>query len=140
MSSVLVVDVGTSGLRGAIVRDDASVGHVHHRELLPDSPAPGLVEFDPAVMAATALECAQAAVADGGPVDAVGITNQRASAIVWDRATGEPVGPGIGWQDLRTAGTCIVLREQGIRVAPNASATKLSYLLDTADPDRSRDL
>jgi glycerol kinase len=70
----------------------------------------------------------------------VGITNQRASTIVWDRATGEPVGPGLGWQDLRTVGTCLVLREQGLRVAPNASATKLSYLLDEADPDRTRDL
>ena len=53
---------------------------------------------------------------------------------------GEPVGPGIGWQDLRTVGTCLVLREQGIRVAPNESATKLAMLLDLADPDRTRDL
>jgi glycerol kinase len=91
-------------------------------------------------MAKAALECAHAALADGGPVDAVGITNQRASTIVWDRVTGEPVGPGVGWQDLRTAGMCLVLREQGLRVAPNASATKLAFLLDMADPDRSRDL
>jgi len=73
-------------------------------------------------------------------VAAVGITNQRASAIVWDRATGEPVGPGIGWQDLRTVGTCLVLQADGIHLAPNASATKVGYLLDTYDPDRSRDL
>jgi glycerol kinase len=91
-------------------------------------------------MAKAALECAQAALADGGPVGAVGITNQRASTIVWDRTTGEPVGPGVGWQDLRTAGMCLMLRDQGLRVAPNASATKLAFLLDMADPDRSRDL
>jgi glycerol kinase len=91
-------------------------------------------------MAAAALECARAALAAGGPVAAVGITNQRASTIVWDRTTGEPVGPGLGWQDLRTVGECLVLREQGLRVAPNASATKLAHLLDLADPDRSRDL
>ena len=55
-------------------------------------------------------------------------------------STGEPVGPGIGWQDLRTVGTCLVLQGDGIRLAPNLSATKLAYLLDTYDPDRSRDL
>ena len=138
--SLLVVDVGTSGLRAAIVRPDATVEHVHHQMLLPTSPAPGFVEFDAAAMAKAALECAHAALAAGGPVDAVGITNQRASTIVWDRATGEPVGPGVGWQDLRTAGMCLVLREQGLRVAPNMSATKLAFLLDMADADRSRDL
>jgi glycerol kinase len=138
--SILVVDVGTSGLRAAIVRPDATVEHVHHRQLLPSSPAPGFVEFDAAAMARAALECARAALADGGPVAGVGITNQRASTIVWDRKTGEPVGPGVGWQDLRTAGMCLMLREQGLRVAPNASATKLAFLLDMADPDRARDL
>ncbi|MGH9119199.1 MAG: FGGY family carbohydrate kinase [Acidimicrobiales bacterium] len=140
--SLLVVDVGTSGLRAAIVRDDASIAHVHHRELLPTSPAPGFVEFDPAAMAAAAVEVAEAALAAGGPVDAVGITNQRASTIVWDRTTGEPVGPGVGWQDLRTAGMCLMLQDQGLRLAPNQSATKLAFLLDLADPDRTgrRDL
>jgi glycerol kinase len=138
--SLLVVDVGTSGLRAAIVRPDATVEHVHHVPLLPDTPAGGLVEFDATAMASAALECARAALAAGGPVAAVGITNQRASTIVWDRATGEPVAPGLGWQDLRTVGECLMLREQGLRVAPNASATKLAHLLDLADPDRTRDL
>ena len=140
MSGILVVDVGTSGMRAAIVRPDATVVHVQARPLLPTSPAPGFVEFDPAEMATAALECASAALEAGGPVDGVGITNQRASTIVWDRATGEPVGPGVGWQDLRTAGMCLMLRDQGLRVAPNASATKLAFLLDMADPDRTRDL
>jgi glycerol kinase len=79
-------------------------------------------------------------LAAAGPVDAVGITNQRASTIVWDRATGVPVGPGIGWQDLRTVGTCLVLQADGIHLAPNASATKAAWLLDQADPERARDL
>ena len=138
--SLLVVDVGTSGLRAAIVRPDATVDHVHYREQLPSTPMPGFVEFDAAAMAAAALEVAQAALADGGPVAAVGITNQRASTIVWDRATGEPVGPGVGWQDLRTVGTCLMLQGQGVRLTPQASATKLAFLLDMADPDRARDL
>ena len=138
--SLLVIDVGTSGLRAAVVRPDASIAADQHRELLPSSPEAGLVEFDPAEMATLALEVARAVLAEGGPVEAVGITNQRASTIVWDRATGEPVGPGIGWQDLRTVGTCLVLQADGIRVAPNASATKAAWLLDAADPERTRDL
>src|SRR5580698_4692349 len=136
--SVLVVDVGTSGVRAAIVRPDASVEHVHYAPVLPDTPAPGLVEFDAGVMAGAVLAVARAALADGGPVEAVGIANQRASTIVWDRTTGVPVAPALGWQDLRTVGTCLELQGRGIRVAPNASATKVAALLDLADPDRSR--
>jgi glycerol kinase len=138
--SILVVDVGTSGVRAAVVRPDASVEHVHHREVLPSTPAPGFVEFDAAAMGQAALEVAQAALAGAGTVEAVGIANQRSSTIVWDRATGEPVGPGVGWQDLRTVGMCLALQAEGIRVAPNASATKLGFLLDMADADRTRDL
>ena len=138
--SILVIDVGTSGLRAAVVRPDATIAAEAHRPLLPSSPEPGLVEFDASLMARTALDLARAVLAEAGPVDAVGIANQRASTVVWDRATGEPVGPGIGWQDLRTVGTCLVLQADGIHVAPNASATKVAYLLDLADPDRTRDL
>jgi len=134
------VDVGTSGVRAAVVRPDGNVEHVHHRPVLPETPVPGFVQFDARVMADAVLEVARAALAAGGPVEAVGIADQRASTVVWDRATGEPVGPGIGWQDLRTVGMCLMLREQGLRLAPNASATKLAVLLDMADPDRSRDL
>ena len=138
--SILVIDVGTSGIRAAIVRPDATIEHVQYRELLPTSPFAGMVEFDAEAMAAAALDVARAALAEGGPVDAVGIANQRASTVVWDRATGKPVGPGIGWQDLRTVGECLVLRGEGLRLAPNLSATKLVWLLDQADPQRERDL
>ena len=89
-------------------------------------------------MAPAVLDVARALAARAG--EGVGIANQRASTIVWDRATGVPVGPGIGWQDLRTVGTCLALQAQGIRVAPNESATKLAMLLDLADPDRTGDL
>jgi len=136
--SLLVVDVGTSGVRGAIVEADGSVHHVHHVQVLPDTPFPGLVEFDASALAGAVLDVAGRSLVDGGPVDAVGIANQRASTIVWDRATGEPVGPGIGWQDLRTVGTCLELQAKGFRLAPNASATKVAAILDQFDPDRSR--
>ncbi|MHB1445747.1 MAG: FGGY family carbohydrate kinase [Acidimicrobiales bacterium] len=138
--SILVVDVGTSGVRAAVVRPDASVTHVHHRQVLPVSPAPGLVEFDATVMAEAVLEVARRSLSEGGPVDAVGIANQRASTVVWDRKTGRPVAPAQGWQDLRTVVSCLVLREQGLRFAPNMSATKLLDILDQVDPDRKADL
>ncbi|CAN5851802.1 glycerol kinase GlpK [soil metagenome] len=137
---LLVIDVGTSGVRAAIVEPGRGVTHSHRREVLPSSPAAGLVEFDASELASASLDVARTAMAEVGSVDAVGIANQRASTIVWDRATGEPVGPGLGWQDLRTVGTCLTLADQGFRLAPNLSATKAAHLLDAADPDRTRDL
>lgn len=138
--NILVVDVGTSGVRAASVASDGAVVTVHRREVLPSTPAQGFVEFDPSAMAGAALEVAAQVVEDTGPADVVGVTNQRASTVVWERATGRPVGPGIGWQDLRTVGMCLALRNQGIPMAPSASATKAGFLLDTFDPDRTRDL
>jgi glycerol kinase len=139
--SILVVDVGTSGVRAAIVGPDGAVEHVRHRPVLPTSPAPGFVEFDARDMADAAMAVAvEALEAGGGAVDGVGIANQRGSTVVWERATGKPVGPGIGWQDLRTVGTCLALQAEGVRLAPNVLATKASMLLDLADPDRSADL
>ena len=138
--SVLVIDVGTSSVRGSIVRPDATVAHTHRRTVLPSTPAPGFVELDAAEMAGAVTEVAHAALGAGGPVEAVGIANQRSTTIVWDRRSGEPVGPGIGWQDQRTVMMCLALQAQGLRLSPSSSATKLAYLLDTYDPDRTRDL
>ena len=136
--SVLVVDIGSTGVRAAVVRDDASIEHLHYREVLPDSPVQGFMQYDAAGMAAAIVDVARAAIADSGAVDAVGITNQRATTVLWDRSSGDPVGPAVSWQDLRTVGMCLALREQGLRVAPNTSASKLAFLLDMADADRSR--
>jgi len=139
--SILVIDVGTSSVRAAVVRPDSTVAGVQSRSTPPQTPFPGLVEFDAAALADVVLEVANEALAANGPVDAVGITNQRASTIVWDRRTGVPVAPAIGWQDLRTVFDCLTLAsEHGIRLAPNQSATKLAAILDAHDPDRSRDL
>jgi glycerol kinase len=139
--SILVIDVGTSSLRAAIVRPDSTVGEVQSRATPPDSPFPGLVEFDAAALAETVVDAAQAALAAGGPVDAVGITNQRASTIVWDRTSGAPVAPAIGWQDLRTVFDCLTLAsEKGLRFAPNQSATKLVSILQGLDQSDAADL
>ena len=140
--SVLVIDVGTSGLRSAIVTADATVGHVDYQAFAPSTPAPGLVEFDAMAMGQAVLQVANATLAaTTDRIDAVGISTQRASTVVWDRATGEPVGPALGWQDLRTVFDCIMAKaDHGLALAPNQSATKLAWLLNTYDPDRSRDL
>ncbi|MCJ7672615.1 MAG: FGGY-family carbohydrate kinase [Acidimicrobiia bacterium] len=137
---VLVVDVGTSSVRATVVDGDARVVLEHRAPLLPDSPTPGLVEFDAVEMARLAIELATSVLEAAGPVAGVGIANQRASTVVWDRTTGTPVAPGLGWQDLRTLGRCLELAGAGRRIAPNHTATKVEYLLDLADPDRSRDL
>ena len=136
--SVLVVDLGSTGVRAAVVAPDGSIEHMHYREVLPSTPLQGFMEYDARVLADAILDVARLAAADAGAVDAVGITNQRATTVLWDRATGEPLGPAVSWQDLRTVGMCLGLRAQGLRIAPNTSASKLVFLLDMADPDRRR--
>ncbi|MGH8981709.1 MAG: FGGY family carbohydrate kinase, partial [Acidimicrobiales bacterium] len=106
LGDVLVIDVGTSSVRAAVVHPDATVDHVHQRPLAVDAPGPGLAEVDARRLADAVLETAAAALSDAGRVDGVGVAAQRATTVVWDRATGEPVAPAIGWQDLRTVGTC----------------------------------
>lgn len=138
---VLVVDVGTSSVRASVFDHGGATVTAAERELLPDSPADGLVEFDACAMADTCLTLARSALAAAGPVAGIAITNQRGSTIVWDRVTGEPVGPGLGWQDLRTVGACLALRADGLKLGPNQSATKLQWLLEQL-PERGagRDL
>ncbi|HEX3623380.1 MAG TPA: FGGY family carbohydrate kinase [Acidimicrobiales bacterium] len=138
--TILVVDVGTSSVRASVVAPDASIVAAVRRPFLPSTPSAGFVELDAALLAAAVLDVARAAIEEAGPVDAVGIANQRATTILWDRATGEPVAPGIGWQDQRTVMMCLALQAQGLRLSPSSSATKLAFLLDTFDPDRTRDL
>lgn len=138
--SLLVVDVGTSSVRSSIVRPDSSVTDTFQRSVVPRSPGPGLVELDAVAIARAALETAAAALDAGGPssIGGVGIATQRASAVVWDRTSGAPLGPALGWQDLRTVLQCLILQGEGLRLAPNQTATKLQAILDEVDPDRQR--
>jgi len=139
--SVLVIDVGTSGLRAAVVDGDGAVHALHYRPFPPSTPFPGLVEFDGSAMADAVLEVATASLDAAGPVAGVGISNQRASTLVWDRATGQPIAPGLGWQDLRTVFDCITAKsEHGLALAPNQSATKVAWLLNNVAGARERDL
>ncbi|MEO8163279.1 MAG: FGGY-family carbohydrate kinase [Ilumatobacteraceae bacterium] len=138
--SVLVIDVGTSGLRASIVRADGSIDSFAYEAFAPTSPFPGLVEFDASAMRDAVLRVAAASLTAGGGVDGVGITNQRSSTILWDYDTGVPIGPAIGWQDLRTVMDCITVRaEHGLVLAPNQTATKASWMLKNySHPDRAK--
>ncbi len=139
--TVLVIDVGTSNVRVSLVDADGTVAHQRVTPMPAAAPFPGLVEFDPTALAHSVIGAAAALSDEHGTPAAVGITNQRASTIVWDRASGEVVGTGLGWQDLRTVLECITARtEHGFHLAPNQSATKVAWLLAQADPTRSRDL
>jgi glycerol kinase len=139
--SVLVIDVGTSGLRAAVVDGGGAVRALEYRPLPPSTPFPGLVEFDGSALADAVFDVAGKSLAAAGPVAAVGITNQRASTLVWDRSTGEPIGPGLGWQDLRTVFDCITAKaDHGLALAPNQSATKVAWLLNNIEGARDRDL
>jgi glycerol kinase len=138
--SILVIDVGSSAVRGVVVHGSGAIEARQQIGLPPQRPFPGLVEVDGVALARAVLEVAHGCLAQVGAVSAVGVTNQRGTTILWDAATGEPVGPALSWQDLRTAGTCLELQAEGLRLNPSESATKLAWLLDTYDAERKRDL
>ncbi|NQV97023.1 MAG: glycerol kinase [Acidimicrobiaceae bacterium] len=131
--SILVIDIGTSGLRAGVVRQDGTITSFHYEPCPPSSPFPGLVEFDAQVMADAALRVCNLALNDcrkSDVIDAVGITNQRASTVLWSKSTGKPLGPALGWQDLRTVMECITAKaEHGLLLAPNQTATKAAWML-----------
>ncbi len=132
--SALVVDVGTSSVRSSLVDPDGTVRATRQVAVLPSTPEPGTVEVDAQAIAAAVLETASS-VLEVERVACVGITNQRATTVVWDAATGHPIGPAIGWQDLRTVVDCLVLQGEGVRVGPNASATKVRWLVQHTPPE-----
>ncbi|HEY5009657.1 MAG TPA: FGGY family carbohydrate kinase, partial [Acidimicrobiales bacterium] len=130
MVRALAIDVGTTSLRTAIVDTAGTVSHEHRERLTLTTPNPGEVELDAVEIARLALELASRTLDDAGGADVVGITNQRATTIVFDPVTGAPVGPALGWPDLRTVIDCLVLQGEGLRLAPNQSATKVRWLVN----------
>jgi glycerol kinase len=133
----LAIDVGTTSIRSAIVDTDGTVTHTHRQRLTLTTPNPGEVELDAAEIARLAVDLGTRALHDAGGADVVGITNQRATTIVFDPVTGAPVGPALGWQDLRTVIDCLVLQGEGLRLAPNQSATKARWLVNASGRDSS---
>ena len=138
-SYILAIDQGTTGTRAALVDRNAAIvrdAYVPLRQILP---GPGLVEHDPLEIWQGVTQAMEAAV--GGQWDsvaAIGITNQRETTVLWDRATSKPVHNAIVWQDRRTAPRCDELRghsdlvqdRTGLVVDAYFSATKLQWLLE----------
>ena len=135
--AILVIDVGTTGLRAALVDAQGNIVDVEYQLNPPSTPFSGLVEFDATHMATLVLDVSQKILARStANIVGIGITNQRASTVVWDRTTGVPVGPGLGWQDLRTVMECITARaEHGLQFAPNQTATKAAWMLKNYGAD-----
>jgi glycerol kinase len=125
----LAIDVGTTSIRTGMVDVHGEVTHIRQEPLTVTTPNPGEVELDGVEIVRLARELATSTLEACGGADVVGITNQRATTVVFDPATGVPVGPALGWQDLRTVIDCLVLQGDGLRLAPNQSATKARWLV-----------
>jgi len=140
---VLAIDQGTTGTTALLVGARGNVRARGYAELPQHFPRPGWVEHDgdeiwASVLAAIAKAFA-AAGAKAADVAAIGITNQRETTLLWDRATGRPVARAIVWQDRRTADRCGALRAQGLAsqvarrtglvIDPYFSSTKIEWLL-----------
>ena len=138
---VLAIDQGTTSTRAILFDAKASPCATAQTQLTQIYPAPGFVEHDPEEILRSVIETGRAALADVGAsaVAAIGITNQRETTMVWERATGRPLANAIVWQDRRTSDLCAELRQEGwgahvaevtgLVIDPYFSATKLAFLL-----------
>jgi glycerol kinase len=136
MVKALAIDVGTTSIRTALVDLEGTITAIHQQRLTVLTPQPGDVELDANEIGRIVLDLANRTLSDGGACDVVGVTNQRATTIVFDPVSGEPVGPAIGWQDLRTVIDCLILQGEGLRLMPNQSATKAKWLVAQSGRDK----
>jgi glycerol kinase len=152
MPYILALDSGTTSVRAILFDHDGRVCAVAQKEIRQIYPKPGWVEHDPQeiwfTQMAVAVEALGRARIRPGDVAGLGITNQRETAIVWDRKTGEAVCNAIVWQDRRTAGMCDDLRaagrdrmiqeRTGLILDAYFSATKIAWILDSIPGARAR--
>jgi glycerol kinase len=141
---LLAIDQGTTGSTALVMGIDGRTLGRESEELPQHFPAPAWVEHDPAEICASVERAVQGALRQAGvsgtDIAALGITNQRETTLVWDRASGRPIHRAIVWQDRRTADVCQRLREEGheatvrertgLVLDPYFSATKIAWLLD----------
>lgn len=148
---LLAVDQGTTSSRAIVF--DAALHPVAsaQKEFTQHFPAPGWVEHDPEEIWQSVLEVMRAALAKAGVsaknIAGIGITNQRETTLVWDRATGAPLARAIVWQDRRTAPLCDALRAQGhealvtartgLLLDPYFSASKITHILEQIEGARA---
>jgi glycerol kinase len=147
---VLAIDQGTTSTRAVVYDRRLRAAGQGQEEVLPTYPKPGWVEHDPEAILRSIEPVVARAMAEAGisgtDVAAIGITDQRETTILWDRATGRPLGPAIVWQDRRTAPECDRLRDRsawisertGLVLDPYFSATKIAWLLNAIPGARDR--
>src|ERR1700756_1480050 len=152
MAYVLALDQGTTSSRAILFDEAGSIAAVSQHEFQQFYPQAGWVEHDPNEILTSQMSCAIEALGKAGArprdVAAVGITNQRETVVVWERATGNPIYPAIVWQDRRTAAMCSELEQSGageaigdrtgLVIDPYFSATKLRWILDNVPGARAR--
>jgi len=142
--TILALDQGTTSSRALVVHQDGTILGVGQREFAQHYPEPGWVEHDAEELWQSTLDSAHEAITrSGAQPAAIGITNQRETLVLWNRATLRPVAPAIVWQDRRTAERCRELRAEGVEddvrartglvLDPYFTATKLEWLLRSAD-------
>ncbi len=147
MTKILVIDEGTSSTRATIYNKNLERGDFCQIEIPLLSPSPDIVEQDANLIFAKSLEMAKAAM-NGEKIDAIGITNQRETTILWDKATGEPIHNALIWQDRRGADFCDALKQNGkenlltqktgLLADPYFSGFKIRWLLQNIDGLRAR--
>ena len=149
---LLAIDQGTSSTRAIVFDEELNIVAVEQREFPQLYPRSGWVEHDPEDLWNTTIAAVTGVLAKtgtrAGDVAALGIANQRETAIVWDRATGKPIYNAIVWQDRRTAETCGALKARGLEpevsaktgllLDPYFSATKIAWILDHIPGARMR--
>jgi glycerol kinase len=152
MSFVLAIDQGTTSSRAIVFRDDISIAATAQQEFQQHFPASGWVEHEPddiwTSTVAVCREALQKAGLQAKDIAAIGITNQRETTVVWDRATGQAVHRAIVWQDRRTADICARLKSEGhepaisartgLIIDPYFSGTKVAWILDQVPGARER--
>lgn len=149
---VLALDQGTTSSRAIIFRKDMTIAATAQQEFQQHYPKSGWVEHDPEDIWRTVLSTARSAIADAEltsrDITAAGITNQRETVIIWDRATGKPIYNALVWQDRRTSDVCqhlvaegheaAVVQKTGLTLDPYFSATKIAWILDGVSGARAR--
>ncbi len=147
---VLAIDQGTTSSRALVFDDTLRVVAIAQEEFPQHYPRSGWVEHNPEDLWTTTVSTCRFAIEKAGaePADiaAIGITNQRETTVVWDRATGQPIHNAIVWQDRRTAETCAHLKasghepavseKTGLLLDPYFSGTKIAWILDNVDGAR----
>jgi glycerol kinase len=152
MSFILAIDQGTTSTRAIVFDGEMRIVGSAQQEFTQHFPASGWVEHDPEEIWTSVVTTVQDGLLKAGlaasDITAIGITNQRETVVVWERATGKPIHNAIVWQDRRTAPMCAKLKKQGLEktfinktgllLDPYFSGTKLTWLLDNVKGARKR--